>query len=352
MRVLWLGSAGLALMLAGGAMAGAGPAGRAAAQNLAVPHVAVGELKAVSCSSAVSCFAVGGANVVATTYDGAGWTSVTAPPHVFDLVTLACPSRARCLVAGSRDGDAGAVYATADGGTTWRIQSAAVPGGFFLAISCASRAVCVATGNGGAVFSTVDAGRTWHGQSLTNVSLINGIDCVTTTVCEAVAYSGHADAFGVALRTTDGGLSWVEQPLPSSVPFPEAVACPSIDTCVAVGQNTVLNGSRQVGVIAVTRDGGTTWRRRQVPDGYTNLSGVDCPDIAMCEAVGYGPKAVLGTVDGGRTWTPQGPATTVLRGISCPNPSTCTAVGETDTGRGAIYRTTTGGSTWRRQPIG
>lgn len=352
MKASSLRTAGLALMVAVGGIVGAGPGGTAAAQDLAVAQVAVGELKAVSCPSAASCFAVGGATVVATTDYGASWTVVASPPHVFDLAALTCHSRTWCIAAGSRDGDAGAVYATANGGMTWRIQPAALPGGFFLAISCASHAVCLATGNGGAVFSTVDAGRTWSGQSLTNVSLINGIDCVTTTVCEAVAYSGHNGVFGVALRTTDGGQNWVEQPLPSSVPFPEAVTCPSIDVCVAVGQNTIRHGSEQVGVIAMTRDGGTTWRRREVPGGYTNFGGVDCPAIGVCEAVGYGPNAILGTVDGGRTWTPQGPDTAFLRAISCPTQSTCVAVGETDAGRGAIYRTTSGGRTWHREPIG
>ena len=88
------------------------------------------------------------------------------------------------------------------------------------------------------------------------------------------------------------------------------------------------------------------------PAGYTDLSGIDCPTPGVCTAVGYGPRAILGTADGGSTWTPQGPATAVLRGVSCASPSTCVAVGQTEIGRGAIFRTTNGGHTWQRQPVG
>ncbi len=309
----------------------------------------MGVLQAVSCPYPTTCLAVGGPTVLATT-DGASWTVMPSPPQVFDLDTVSCRPTVSCLAAGSRAGDAGAMYATRNGGLTWRTQSAEVPGGFFLAVSCASRTACVATGNGGTVFSTVDGGRTWSGQIISDVSLINGIDCMSTTVCQAVAYSGRDGAIGVAMRTTDGGQTWVEHPLPPFLPFAEAVSCPSIDTCVAVGQVTIRGGSKQVGVIAATRDGGTTWRRQHVPAGYTNLEGIDCPAIDVCEAAGYGPRGMLGTVDGGATWNPQGPEGAIMRGISCPDPSTCVAVGQRKgDGRGAIYRTTTGGRAWYRQ---
>src|SRR6185312_6189140 len=102
------------------------------------------------------------------TADGANWTAVTSPPDVFDLGAVACRSARRCLAAGSRNGDAGAVYATASGGRSWQLVPADLPGGLFLAISCATRDVCVAGGNEGMVFSTADAGQTWSTQRLTD----------------------------------------------------------------------------------------------------------------------------------------------------------------------------------------
>lgn len=345
MRIRSAGLTAVALMFVG-------VVGAASAVAVARPRTAVSVLQAVSCPSVATCHTVGGATVIGTIDGGTNWTVASSPPNAFDLTDTACVSAKTCWVIGSDNSDAGAVYKTVDGGTTWRVQSAVIPGGFFLAISCASRVVCVATGNTGAVFTTGDGGRSWHGQSLTDATLINGIDCPTTMVCEAVGYRGRDGVTGVALRTTDGGDTWTPQALPASVQFPTSVSCPSIDACVAVGQETIHSGSTQVGVIVTTADGGTTWRRRQVPDGYTDLLGVACPAAEVCEAVGDGPQAVLGTVDGGRTWTPQGPGTAALNGISCPNATTCVAVGQTNAGRAAIYRTTNGGHAWQRQPIG
>jgi photosystem II stability/assembly factor-like uncharacterized protein len=354
MRASWLRTAervSAALLIAGAGVlvAGSGPA---AAQHVAPARAPVPALKAVSCSSTTSCFAVGGSTVVATTDAGAHWTVVASPPNVFDLTGAACWSATRCLVVGSGNGDAGAIYRTSDGGLTWRTLPAVLPGGLFFAISCASRDMCIATGNSGGVFSTTDGGRTWNGRFLPDANLINGIDCVSTTVCEAVGYNGGNGVFALALRTTDGAKTWTSQVLPTTVQFPTAVACPSSTACTAVGQSTIKGGSVQRGVIAATTDAGTTWHRQRVPDGYTYLSAIACPQVGVCETSGYGPRSVLGTVDGGSTWTPQGPAGGLLYGIDCATPSICVAVGDTKFGRGAIFRTDDGGQSWQRQLIG
>jgi photosystem II stability/assembly factor-like uncharacterized protein len=69
--------------------------------------------------------------------------------------------------------------------------------------------------------------------------------------------------------------------------------------------------------------------------------------------VGLGNRAVLGTVDGGTTWSPQGiPGSVFLRGIACPGPKTCEAVGQTADDRLALYRTDNGGGSWKRQHVG
>jgi photosystem II stability/assembly factor-like uncharacterized protein len=354
MTASWLRSAeraGAAVLITLAGLVVAGSARTAAAEDLAATAGSV--LRAVSCSSTSACFAVGGSTGVTTTDAGAHWTRVASPPGVFDLTGVSCWSATRCLVVGSGNGDAGAIYRTSDGGMTWRTLPAVLPGGFFLAISCPSRDVCVATGNSGAIFSTADGGRTWHGQFRTEASLINGIDCVSTTVCEAVGYSGGNGVLGLALRTTDGGRTWVPQQLPAAITFPIGVACPSVTTCTTVGQTTIRSGSVQVGVIAATTDGGTTWHRQRVPTGYTYLAGVACPQVGLCAASGYGPQAITATVDGGHTWTPQGPRHgAFLPGLTCATPSICVAVGETRFGFAAIYRTDDGGQRWERQPIG
>ena len=82
------------------------------------------------------------------------------------------------------------------------------------------------------------------------------------------------------------------------------------------------------------------------------LSGVACAGADLCAAVGLGTRAIVGTRDGGATWTTQGPGAADLRGVSCPSTTTCVAVGATRSGLAAVYRTSDSGHSWQRQPIG
>ena len=313
-------------------------------------------LMGVSCPTTSDCLAVGSADtgapvVVATSDAGATWTVTPTPPGAETLGAVECWSAERCLVGGSGFGDAGALYRTLDGGLTWHVTPAVVPGGFFLSISCHTAAFCVAGGPFGYIFRSLDAGRTWDEQRLTNASMTNALDCITTTVCQGVGWSGGA-FWGVSLRTKDAGLTWRVTGIQHTLAFPTGVSCTSVDTCVLVAQDTVNGGSRQVARTGKSHNGGKNWTRHDVPGGYTTAEAVDCPSADVCEAGTLGRTGMLGSTDGGRTWHGQGPSISFVRGMSCPTRSTCVAVGETRFGGASIHRTTDGGATWVRQPIG
>ena len=190
---------------------------------------------------------------------------------------------------------------------------------------------------------------TWTRQTTpASANLVEGVSCPTTTTCEAVGYGGN----GMALRTVNGGSTWSAQTLPSSVQDLSGVACPTAGVCVSVGQNAVDAGSREVGVLVTTSNGGHTWKRRHIPAGFTDLMGVACPTALVCEAAGLGPTAIIGTTDGGATWTTQPiPGSMFMEGVSCPRPQRCEAVGQDSNGDFAAFGTADGGQTWTQQTI-
>lgn len=315
----------------------------------------LGMLTDVSCPTLSVCYATaevngaGGGTVIGTTDGGHSWEPLGALSGAGLLSGVTCPARGHCEVVGSGNGDAGAVYGTRDGGRRWRVQPAVIGGGFFLAVACPSRRICEATGNSGVIFGTVDGGKKWSQQTVPKIAqLIEGVACPTTSICEAVGYGGG----GLALRSVDGGANWTLQTLPRSVQFLSRVACPTVEVCMAVGIDTVDAGRRQVALVVTTSNGGRTWKRHRVPAGYTDLAGVACPTARLCEAVGLGPTAALGTTDGGVTWSAQPiPGSMYMLGVACPSRQTCEAVGQDNNGDVTVFGTVDGGKAWTQQPV-
>ncbi len=129
------------------------------------------------------------------------------------------------------------------------------------------------------------------------------------------------------------------------------ISCASATTCEAVGSNGTA-----AGVILGTINGGTTWTLQTVPSGDSSLAGISCSSTTTCEAVGSNGTAagvILGTTNGGTTWTSQTipSGISILKGISCASATTCEAVGSNSTAAGVILGTTNGGSTWTSETI-
>ena len=111
-----------------------------------------------------------------------------------------------------------------------------------------------------------------------------------------------------------------------------------------------------------TTDGGATWTNQVVPADAVlwDLLGVSCTSRTRCQAVGGGPFLrggdIIGTTDGGATWkaqvVPPGVGGQGFFGVSCASLTSCEAVATNPQGLGpAIVGTTDGGARWKAQGV-
>ncbi len=297
------------------------------------PQITPLGLDRVSCADTTHCIAVGSNGTAAITSDGGGSWLMEATGSNQLLFGVDCVTDLSCWTSGEN----GTILATADGGHTWRSETSGTTQ-FLYAISCPTTSTCWAAGDQGTVVTTADGGQTWSAQS-TGIDLtFFGLDCPTTSACIGV------DNAGIEV-TTDGGQIWAAP----SVGIPEGffgVSCATSLECWVVGSG---------GSIAVTSDGGSTWRVQQDADANTALNfqyndalwAISCPTATDCVTVGGG-VSFEATTDGGSTWTTSTvPAADLYFGLSCPAPSTCIATGSDSN----IVETTDGGGSWVRQVV-
>ena len=158
----------------------------------------------------------------------------------------------------------------------------------------------------------------------------------------AVAAVGTA---AVAATSTPAGAAsgWqVSKGFPSPIISITGVSCASTTVCEAIGSNS--NGAA---VIFGTTNSGSTWTRQTIPtipSGLSSLYGISCASTTACETVGYSSTggAVLGTTDGGSTWTSQTIPTSLtgLYGISCASATACEATGSNTSGPAILAQPT------------
>ena len=242
------------------------------------------------------------------------------------------------------------IYATEDGGETWE-QRASLPIG--------PRSVGFATDSIGWVgtlfgttnqqlFETRDGGRT-----LTNIADriqggkmlgVCGLSVVNVSVVYGAGWCCGGFGSGV-VKTADGGQTWHVTRLDSLAEFLIDIHFFDEQRGIAVGATpTTINA-----LVLGTEDGGATWTPRHV-SGDTNEWGwkihFPTPDTGYV-AIEHGRSGdpdgkVLLTVDGGQTWTdviiPNGGR---LQGVGFAQPG----VGWTS-GRGVVSETRDAGQTW------
>jgi hypothetical protein len=148
-----------------------------------------------------------------------------------------------------------------------------------------------------------------------------------------------------AVAAGQGGQSFSPVPLPAGVGYLDAVTCPAIGTCYAVGQTRATGAARSGLVLSLH---GGTWQKTLV-SGVSYLTGVSCVDATECAATGItGQSAgVVVTTTDGSAWTePEQPPPFAALGssasggswtVSCAG-SFCMTVGS----RGPV----TGGQVW------
>jgi hypothetical protein len=238
------------------------------------------------------------------------------------LAAVACPSAATCVAAGAYSNSASVPanqgLLLTRNGASWEAMAAPAPAGVGADpgvtpshMACASAATCVVAG------SYIDSAGikqgfllTGHGSFWTAVKapmppdaggsplpLFSGVACPSVTTCVAVGdyqdSAGHLEG----LLLTGLGSTWtaVKAPVPPgapAVPLPNisGVACPTATTCVAVGD--YLNSVGNVSGLLLTGFG-PTWQTTEVPlprDGDAALGSflvaVTCPAAATCLATG------------------------------------------------------------------
>lgn len=299
----------------------------------------------VTCASASFCVAVGDYKVSALQYEGlidmyngSSWSTQTAPlpSQATDagsadsqLGSVACTSATSCIAVGTysviNQNVAGALIETLNDGT-WTATTAPAPAGgsgeALGSISCASASFCVAVGQ-------------YSDSSDENVGLIETLNDGSWTVleapapaggsseallsvsCGAVGFCAAVNEFNAAIDTlSDGTWTATNAPLPATGVQSESlssVACPSSESCVAVG--SYRTGGQSQGLLEDLADG--AWAVTQAPlpsdansTDNASLNSVTCSSAKSCQAVGiynepvdpdWG-EGVIDTLDNG-SWT-------------------------------------------------
>ncbi len=297
-----------------------------------------GLLNAVACPSATLCVGVGQFNtgfqtrttsVKLNTAVSPNWTTVTpgvpSGATTSKLLSIACPSVTLCFAVGT--------YTTATGDHTLTER-----------------------------FN----GTAWSIVASTNVSgaesnVLAGVACPTATSCFAVGSYVKAGVTKTLIEHWNGS-AWATQtstnPAASDPVMLQGISCPSATSCFAVGKYDTASDERAL----VERWNGTAWATMTttaIPAaGAIDLNAVSCPSITLCYAVGYQTigattSTLIETWPGSGTWTvmtsanPGGANDAELNGISCPTTAACFATGRSDTASGNVtLEESLSGTTW------
>ena len=190
-------------------------------------------------------------------------------------------------------------------------------------------------GMNGTILKTTNAGITWTPQN-------SGTGEFLHSVYFPKANTGYvAGSNGTIIKTTNAGITWT--PLNSGTSeFLYSVYFPKTDTGYVAGSN---------GTILKTIDGGINWTNLYNVPNY-NISSV----FFTSPNTGYvvGDRVTnLRTTDGGATWNlmPIG-ITPTLGSVFFSDPYTGYASGQSEEGKGVIFKTIDAGITWDTAYLG
>jgi len=293
--------------------------------------------------------------------------SPTAPGA---FASVSCPDSTSCVALGDATTFDGIspisteyAYVTRNRGASWSAFPVDPPA-LMSAVDCPSVGACYGIGGvstpGGSpeVYVSHDLGRSWTPSTLpaslestASAVALADISCPSAHVCEVVGDIAPNSTF--ALRTTDGGDSWIEQSLPTQVQSVLRLSCASASTCTATGL-----GPRSLTLSS--RDGGSSWAVRLLPSGFVSNS-LSCVAARVCELSGYtgasrpNDYGFMRSTDAGAHWAAEhlhGLAVDSVTAVTCLNSSVCEAVGTNRQGKPESLRTTDGGLTWHGRAIG
>jgi hypothetical protein len=288
--------------------------------------------------------------VEVSTDGGSAWHQSTLPRGVAPWpTTLSCMGASTCVALG-QDAAGNVLIKTVDSGETWTSVpvAAQLPSGFQpQAVSCTSATSCVAIfvsdSTVGVAVLTTDGGTTWSRSTLPAPMAPIDVHCFTDGTCIITGRGGSESAQGMGLYSTNGGATWAQATMPTGVGMVASLSCDSAINCLAVTTTAVLGPSRNV--VTATTNGGKTWvltGDNGLPPGAEPFA-VACASSAFCWAAGSvspaddapqlagtQPSLLAMSTDGGHTWRvsqlPEALATGTVVAVSCPGPTRCYAM--------------------------
>ncbi|MEU5346589.1 hypothetical protein AB0H18_38215 [Streptomyces sp. NPDC020766] len=127
-------------------------------------------------------------------------------------------------------------------------------------------------------------------------------------------------------HTRDGGRTWTvpKTALPGTATNIASLSFRNPRDGLAAGGDFDPSSNIDLGAVARTSDGGTSWALGGTPTGFKN--GVTWIPGRRSTAIAAGPDGSDATTDGGRTWSRFD--RTLLLGINCSAHARCRAVGK------------------------
>jgi photosystem II stability/assembly factor-like uncharacterized protein len=297
-----------------------------------------------------------GTSIYASRDGGVTWRAMRTPHDLF--WNIAASDARHAWVARPT----GEILATRDGGATWTVRQPPDRNrGQLGAVACSDARHIVVTGwapGGVFVLATADGGRHWRSSRLLKTPHdLDGIASPDAQHIWAVGSPGlPSEAPGGIIASRDGGSTWTVQKSDRDVSY-RGVAFSDARSGWAVGYS---NATGRGGVIAHTTDGGATWTQLRL-SGVDSLQSVTCSDAQHAWAVGDAfdgsSAAIAATRDGGRTWSVRtlrlaagDPQRLFLMAVTCSDASHLWVVGTTQHA-GVVLASSDGGATWTVQSM-
>ncbi len=286
---------------------------------------------------------------------GRTWSAVAAPAaSIVPAPSQGNEGISRIRFADARDGWAYGpdLWATHDGGATWaRLTIAGLPAG--------SAIVALEAGNGSVHAVVLD------GQGFRVASSPVGTDAFRLAAVRVAVGAGPVPAVQLVLsgaagwllendRTVVGGArlvngSWVAwQPPCLSVVGPAYLAASSA-TELAAACDVGLWSSPTGSHLFVSHDGGSTFVAATTPVPLTTTAGITAasPSVTVVGGSDAAGAALVGTFDGGRTWSVVAPLGTAgLTDLGFTTATQGVVIVTSGNGPGILYMTRDGGRTW------
>jgi hypothetical protein len=320
-----------------------------------------GRLYSLSCPSTGFCAGLAGTSADAnlnpidatflSTTDGGLTFSDSSLPAGDSMEALDCPTATNCVAVGTSDQlgisdwSSGVVASTSNSGASW--TSGALPEGF--GINYLSRLTCVdaehcsligliaiAQDFPGCAAGVPSSSSAPMAPQSPAVQAISQEESAWATAAnekmksEGLGYQCGSSSYSYVndiASTSDAGLTWTPEALPSSAPNPELsdIACSSDLNCVASGSVEIpqifgagrFNASSAA--VLVTHDGGASWTKvsfavpSTVPSGvqidaFMDVGDIQCPQANDCIALGVSDQGSKTTPVYTNSSTPQSTA--------------------------------------------